>query len=92
MRGILIIAAIIIGLVSAVRAQQPSDSPPDSSQGPNFPSPGSDRGPAFPKSVSPTGSNQTNWAAPQPQYTDPNALNPRARRWLNERAKWDSGR
>jgi hypothetical protein len=71
MRRLLIIVAASAGIVSPVRAQQPTTPPPSPLQGPAFPSSGSDRGPAFPKSVSPTGSNPTNWVAPQPQYTEP---------------------
>jgi hypothetical protein len=75
MRRILIVVAAITSVVAPVVAQQ----------GPNFPSPGSDRGPNFPKSVSPTDANPTNWAVPQPQYTDPNGPNARWNRWSRRR-------
>jgi hypothetical protein len=88
MRGALIIATIVIGFASAARAEQAGAVPPDSPQGSNYPSPGSSRGPAFPKSVSPTGTNPTNWVTPPPQYTDPNAPDPRWTRWMRERWRY----
>ena len=79
-RGIPIIATTLIGLVSAVHAQQ----------GSNFPSPGSDRGPNFPGSVSPAETNPTNWVTSQHQYTEPAApgTNPRWNRWNSRIARW----
>lgn len=71
MRRFLIITAAISGIVSPARAQQ----------GPAYPAPGSNRGPAFPQTVSPTGSNQTNWSKPEHQYTDPNGPNAKWNRW-----------
>ena len=77
MRHALIVVTLIAGFASPLRAQQGAD----------FPAPGSDRGANFPKSVSPTATNPTNWVAPQVQYTDPNAGNPRWNRWNNRRQR-----
>jgi hypothetical protein len=71
MGRVVMIVVAIAGFVLPAQAQQ-QDTPPSSSlRGPAFPSPDSNRGPAFPKSVSPAGSNPTNWVAPQPEYTEP---------------------
>jgi len=86
MRCVLMIVAGIIGFILPLRAQQSDTPPPSSLQGPAFPSPGSNRGPAFPKSVSPTGSNPTNWVAPEHEYTEP------APTWSNRWEKqWRGG-
>ena len=78
MRRVLILVVAIVGIVSPGLAQQ----------GPAFPSSGSYRGPNFPKSVSPTDSNPTNWAAPQPQYTDPDGPNASWNRWSRRPDAW----
>lgn len=65
MRRVLILAVTIASIAFPVRAQQ----------GPAYPTPGASRGHAFPKHVSPTGTNQTNWARKEREYTDPNGPN-----------------
>jgi hypothetical protein len=77
MRGILIIAAMLVGLSSGLHAQENKGS--DSGQAYGLPS--SDRGPAFPNGVSPTDSNSTNWVGQQRAYTDPFGPNNKRNFW-----------